>query len=110
MSEHHVTVTLTDPHDAPAVTVECSDPTSCEGWIACLQAHEHPDRADKGPWACHNDKPWSENDEFTFHGVSHEWNTGHGWCVPLPAEQCPASPPSPTASTSSRTYRLAGIQ
>lgn len=91
VSEHHAVLTRATPRDVAAFTVECSDPTSCEGWIECLQAHEHPDRADAGPWVCHNDEPCCENDEFTFHGLTHEWNQGHGWCVPLPAEQCPVT-------------------
>lgn len=72
-----------------AMHVECSDPAACEGWSECDKDHSdggyHDNRI--GPYECDERVPWFDIDVWTFHGVEHTYEWGHGWTVPC--EGCP---------------------
>lgn len=52
--------------DCICMRIECLDPATCEGWIACSEPH-----------------PGFEPtlDEVWIHGALHTWRPGHGWTV-----------------------------
>lgn len=86
---HHLIVTKSDDwtEDEPDFDhdVVCLDPPSCGGWQECLDPHEVDGvSAAEGPYDSPEDAPWCDEEEFTFHGVLHEWRYGYGWTVPFP--------------------------
>lgn len=110
MSSKHVLVKEIDPedHEEFRYRIECQVPDSCDGWWECDKPHEvdgrRADGAQDGPFDCEADVPWSDKEEFEFHGVTHTWRYGHGWTVPFegcivawadsePPEEVEALPP-----------------
>lgn len=86
MTRHWVLVTrdedyiarFGDDPDDPATkwTIECSDPSACEGWEECPGEHGGFDPNDE-------DSPaFDEYEDVEIHGVPHEWRWGYGWTVP----------------------------
>jgi hypothetical protein len=66
-------------------SITCSTPDRCNGWWECRETHEVGGlSAADGPFDCELDAPWSELDEFDFHGVPHVWRYGYGWTVRYP--------------------------
>lgn len=71
----HRRVTRADVQDGYMVTVECSDPGACPGWIECDGDHTGFDPDDEASPA------YDEWEGVMIHGVPHDWNSW-GWSVP----------------------------
>ena len=88
--------------------IVCSDPRRCPGWIECHEPHEVDGRsAADGPWDAEEADPWAEQDEFVFHGVLHEWRSGHDWTVAYdgcPVEGADTDLPDGIDTTCDGTY------
>lgn len=81
MSDHVLEV----PLDGEGFTIECLAGNGCNGWIECREPHTVGKLdATEGPYDCDPDMPWSDEEEWEFHGVLHEWRWGYGWTVPYP--------------------------
>lgn len=68
-------VTREDVQDAYMVTVECSDPAACPGWVECDGDHAGFDPDDETSPA------YDEHEDVMIHGVLHGWQWGYGWTV-----------------------------
>lgn len=85
---HLLTITTTADHTPEDpdfdYSVTCQAPDLCGGWEECLDPHEVDGvSAADGPWDSDETDPWFEEEEFDFHGVTHEWRYGYGWTVPF---------------------------
>lgn len=94
MSGHLLHVEATADHTPKkpdwSFSIQCVKPESCGGWQECGQPHGSGTlSADLGPWEADPLAPWGEEEEFTFHGVLHEWRYGYGWTVPY--DGCPVA-------------------
>lgn len=64
--------------------IECPDGNDCDAFTECMDSHKIDGRnAADGPWDGDEDAPWSEEEEFEFHGVLHTWQGDYGWTVPF---------------------------
>lgn len=93
MTKHIITISCDEQcrQDACRWRVTCTVEGGCGGWMECGEPHEVDGiSAADGPHDCDPDAPWADCDEFTFHGVDHEWRVGYGWTVDY--DGCPITP------------------
>lgn len=76
---HTLTVAYSQGHaeDDPDfdLTLTCSDPAACPGWVECDGDHSAATEQD------HDDA--LDGEEVMLHGVAHEHHYGFGWTVPF---------------------------
>lgn len=53
--------------------IECSDPTTCSGWVECREDHAGYDNEDA-----------RDEGEAEIHGVTHTYHGAYGWTVEYP--------------------------
>lgn len=74
-------VTRQDVLDYSLITVTCSNPSACEGWIKCSADHDGYDPDDP-------DSPaYDEWEGVMIHGKIHDWHSIYGWVTEHPG--CP---------------------
>ena len=74
--QHFLVVTETEDSTTEdpdySVSVSCSDPANCDGWVECAEEHGDID-------------PDGNDEDVEIHGVLHDWQYGHGcWSISYP--------------------------
>lgn len=80
-------VTRQDILDYAHITITCTDPDACEGWIECRWDHDWYDPDESTSPA------YGQYEDVMIHGEPHAWHNRYGWTVAHP--RCPVEDKAP---------------